>query len=46
VIYVEGTIIRHRGDELRIYIHKRFNDRIEHLIGKRVRILIIEEIKK
>lgn len=46
VIYLEGTVIEHRKDEIRIYVLKRFNKKIRHLIGKRVRILIIEEVEK
>jgi len=45
VIYVEGTIYLHGGKEIRIYVHKKYWDKLKPLIGKKVRILIIEEIE-
>ena len=44
MIYVEGTVFG--GKDIRIYVHRRFRKEVEHLVGKRVRILIIGEVEK
>ncbi|GEM_PF-2334053 len=46
MIYVEGSIYLHGGKEIRMYIHKKYWEKLKPLIGKRVRILIIEEIEE
>ena len=40
-----GTIIVTGRNEIHIYIHKKYWEKLKPLIGKKVRILIIEEIE-
>ena len=41
VIYAEGTVIAGGEREIRIYIKRRFYDKLRPLIGREVRILLL-----
>ncbi len=41
--YVEGTIIKGKGEEIRIYIHKKYWDKLKQHLGKTCKLLIIIE---
>ena len=43
VLYVEGTIITQGRGEIRIYVRKRYWDRLRPLVGREVKILMVVE---
>ncbi len=45
VYSVTGTVMISGRNEVHIYIHKKYWDKLKPLVGKKVRILIIEEIE-
>ncbi|WP_243666514.1 hypothetical protein [Vulcanisaeta sp. JCM 16159] len=43
VIYLEGTVIAGGKEEIRIYVKKRYWDKLRPLIGKEVKLLMVVE---
>ena len=43
VLYVEGTIVTGGRGEIRIYVKKRYWERLRPLIGREVKILMVVE---
>ena len=43
VIYAEGTVIAGGEREIRIYIKRRFYDKLRPLIGREVRLIMLVE---
>ena len=42
-MYAEGTVILSGKEEIRIYVKKRYWDRLKSLIGKEVRLIMLVE---
>jgi hypothetical protein len=42
VIYVEGTVTKVAGQRIGIYIYDRYARRISDLVGKRVKLIILD----
>ena len=43
VVYAEGTVILSGREEVRIYVKRRFWDRLRPLIGREVRFIMLVE---
>ena len=43
VVYAEGTVILSGKEEVRIYVKKRFWDKLRPLIGREVRLIMLME---
>ena len=43
VLYIEGTIVTGGRNEVRIYVKKRYWDKLRPLIGREVKILMVVE---
>ncbi|BDR92624.1 hypothetical protein [Vulcanisaeta souniana] len=43
VLYLEGTVIAGGKGEVRIYVKKRYWDRLKPFIGKEVKLLMVVE---
>jgi hypothetical protein len=42
VIYVEGTVTKVAGQRIGIYIYDRYAKRINDLVGRRVKLIILD----
>ena len=43
VVYAEGTVILSGKEEIRIYVKKRYWDRLKPLIGREVKLIMLVE---
>jgi hypothetical protein len=42
VIYIEGTVTKIAGQRIGIYVHDRYAKRISNLVGRRVKLIILD----
>jgi len=41
IYYIEGTVMRYAGSYLAIYVYEKHKQKIAHLVGKRVKLIVI-----